>query len=402
MAEFKRLDKEFAYDLMAVPTYSGMEERIRTYILLFADKNNIDYEFDNYGNLYLTKGKLEEGEYYPCMTAHIDSVQTEHKKYIVSGENLEVLTEEKDGKTILKGNGYGLGADDKCGILIALSMFKYVDKMKASFFLEEENGCRGSNQMNVSFYDNVGYVIGFDSPDFNRSAWSCSGVQLFSKNFYEDYMKEICDSHGRTLFYTEPFTDIEKIRENVSVQCMNFGSGYYNAHTNTEYLVLEEVDDCIGLAFDLITKLGNKLYFLQKGLGNSEFGKYDYKTRTYSDVPNKEDIKFLKTLGDNNRYKSSNSYGYYNRRYNGFYDDYDYDDYYNYYNGYDYNGVKSKNKDVDDTQANITDLMAISYVMEKYDERLEQLKEDMKARCESIGVDFESNFADLFDEEITF
>ena len=86
------LDKDFVYDCMSVPTHSKLEYRMVVFIILWARKNGIKYEFDDYGNVYLTKGELSEGEYYPCVTSHLDTVQTKHDPYIYAGVPLDIKT----------------------------------------------------------------------------------------------------------------------------------------------------------------------------------------------------------------------------------------------------------------------------------------------------------------------
>lgn len=393
MADFKKLNKDFAYELMAVPTCSDNEFRMSNYIIMFAIQNGIDYNVDDYGNVYLTKGVVNEGEFYPCMTAHIDTVQHKHMPYIVSGCNLEVKTRtNKDNQTILYGEGYGLGGDDKCGVLIALSVIKEVPIMKASFFRNEERGCLGSKKMDKSFFQNVGYVIGFDSPDFNRSAWAVSGKQMFSKKFYEENMKEICDKHNRTKFYSEPFTDIAEIRENFPITCMNFGSGYYNAHTDTEYIVLEEVDDCIELSLELISKLKNERYYLPANLATYSY--YYNKSNKNEEYDNSEDLKFLKTLGDNTKYGS-----YYSR----YWDDDD-DDYYS--KKYSNNTSYSYNKNTTSSKSKKTSLFSdeeiATFIVGKYEAYIEHIIDDVKDKCQKLGIDFDTEFKKIFEKEITF
>lgn len=408
MSELKRLDKNFALELMSVPTVSSFEMRLVTFIMLWAKKNNVNFQVDNYGNVYLTKGEIKEGEeFYPCLTAHLDSVQDQHMPYIKEGILLEVKERQgKDGKTEWYGDGYGLGGDDKCGVLIALSLFQYVDKLKVAFFLEEEIGCRGSSNMDKSFFDNVGYVIGFDSPDLNRSAWACSGTMLFTKDFYQNHIKEVCDKHNRTKFYSEPFTDVQKIRASLDLMCMNFGSGYYNAHAKTEYVVLEDIDDSIDLAYDLINHLGNVRYEFEKNVSSYSYGGYAYNKESgkYEEQKTKykDDIDFLKTLGDAKKYSSygygsygsygggSRSYGAYGNYWGDEYDD-DYDD-------YAFNRKSSKKV----KENLITDEEVISYILDKYDERLNQIKENVKRQCEMLNIDFDKNFGEFFEEEICF
>ena len=266
--ELRFIDKDFMLDVMSVPTHSKLEFRMVTFIMQWARRNNVPYEFDEYGNIYLTKGELDEGEYYPCVTSHLDTVQYKHDPYIYAGVPLSLKVErEKNGDHKLSvnneggslGTEIGIGADDKAGVLICLSLFDHFEKLKACFFLDEETGCNGSDHLDEDWFKNVGYVVGFDSPDLYRAAWSCSGTKLFNYEFYEKWMKPICDEWGlKNCFYSEPYTDVKNIREKTDIICMNFGNGGYNAHNigGTEYLIMEDTDYACGMAIDLIDYIG--------------------------------------------------------------------------------------------------------------------------------------------------
>lgn len=279
--ELKYLDKDFIYDVLSVPTYSHSEYRMVTFIIMWARENNIKYEFDDYGNIYLTKGELAEGEFYPCVTSHLDTVQSAQEAYAQCGLPLKLLERVNIKKQHeLYVQGMGIGADDKAGVLISLSLFKYAEKLKACFFLEEEVGCCGSKKLNKQWFENVGYVIGWDSPDRNRAAYACSGELLMSKALFKE-IEETCKTHGVTDFRSEPFTDVKEIRLQTQIQCMNFGNGGYNAHAITEYVVLEDMDGACGLGVALLEKLGRRLF------------KMSNKTCTYNYYGTDEDILFF-------------------------------------------------------------------------------------------------------------
>ena len=209
--ELRYIDKELMLDCMAVPTHSKMEYRMVTFIMMWARRNNVHYDFDDYGNLYLTKGELKEGEFYPCVTSHMDTVQYKHDPYIYAGVPLALKVEKvKNGDHKLSvnneggslGTEIGIGADCKAGIVISLALFNHMEKLKACFFLDEETGCNGSDHMDTDWFKDVGYVIGFDSPDLLRAAWSCNGTKLFNYDFYEKRMKPVCDEWGwKNCFY---------------------------------------------------------------------------------------------------------------------------------------------------------------------------------------------------------
>ena len=269
MLELKYLDYNLTLDLMKIPTMPMREDRIRDFIIEFACKRkNVEYYVDEIGNIYLTKG---EADYYPCLTAHMDSAQ-EHDFYLKNNLDLPLLIKEHENKTYLFcSDNVGLGCDDKCGIAISLSILDNVEALKCAFFVCEEIGCKGSLRLDKTFFKDVGYVIGFDSPLLNRAAHTCMYTQLFSSSFHENYLKEICEKWGVKNFYREPFTDVMMIKKNVMVQCMNFGSGYYQMHTPDEFCIIEEMENACGMGIDLINELGNKRYeFNHKTMLNEE------------------------------------------------------------------------------------------------------------------------------------
>lgn len=384
------LDEDFVYDLMKVPTYSGYEFRLLTFIVMWARRNNIDFQFDEYGNLYLTKGTVGEGEYYPCVTAHLDSVQTKHKTYAQAGKDLDVKTRVVGGKHEIFVNGMGIGGDDKAGVLIGLSMFNHVEKLKACFFLEEETGCKGSSELDEDWFKDVGYVIGYDSPDLNRAAWACSGVKLFSAKFFQDHMEEICKKHGLTDFRSEPFTDVKVIREKTNIMCMNFGSGYYNAHGSTEYCVIEDMDTACRMGHELIEHLGLERFELEN---KSIWGGGTYKNGVYVKNNVDDDAAFF------NKRDKSLTYAY---------DDYGYGG--SHTRTYPASSTTKTNTTTatkttttpkQEAQTDVVSMETVKYLSERYEEYIENIKTKVFEKCKELGVE-SSEFESIFNNKITF
>ena len=321
------IDKDFLLECMSVPTHSKLEFRMVAFVIMWARRNKVKYEFDSYGNVYLTKGELDEGEYYPCVTSHLDTVQTKHDPYIYAGVPLQLKIEKDKNKQHklsvnnedgTLGSDIGIGADCKSGICICLALFEHMEKLKACFFLDEETGCNGSDHLDENWFKDVGYVIGFDSPDLYRAAWSCQGTKLFNYDFYEKHMKEVCDTWGLTegCFFSEPYTDVKNIREKIGVICMNFGNGGYNAHNigGTEYCIMEDMDQACGMGIDLIDAIGCTRHYLKhtgKTWGTSTNYSYTrHNDGTYQrNNDEEEDNRKLELLGDKSRrsYASSSS-----------------------------------------------------------------------------------------------
>ena len=367
------IDKDFVYECMSIPTKSEFEYRLVVFIMLFCRKNGIKYEFDDYGNMYLSKGVLEDGEYYPCVTSHLDSVQSKQEPYALCGLPLDLKTKrEPDGKHKVFVDGMGVGADDKGGVCISLSMFNHQKKLKACFFLQEEQGCIGSSNLNKEWFNDVGYVIGYDSPELNRAAWACNGTKLFNYDFYTKHMKPVCDKWGLTRFESEPFTDVKIIREKTEIICMNFGNGGYLAHSDTEYFIMEDMDHALGMGKELIDSLGYTRFTLtnvsQYASTQAVFKASDGEGYIF---PNYNDSISLEKLG---KY----AYAYRNTSYTN--------------KSTFQTTAQSKNKD--DIKYN-----TLKYIVKRYEQHIGALKEEVidciKTTCKENGMDFS-----VFDEKL--
>lgn len=62
---------------------------------------------------------------------------------------------------------------------------------KCALFSKEELGAVGSRKLDKGFFEDVSYVIGFDSPEQARASKSCSRVPLFDDEFFNAYVKDV-------------------------------------------------------------------------------------------------------------------------------------------------------------------------------------------------------------------
>lgn len=383
------MTKEHILEVMEVPSHSKLEHRMVTFLILWARRNKIEYEFDSYGNVYLKKGELDEGEFYPCVTSHMDTVHSNHDPYIYAGVPLKLkITPQTNGKHKLSvdsmgGSDIGIGADCKAGIAICLAMFKHLPKLKACFFLDEETGCHGSSHLDEEWFKDVGYVIGYDSPELTRAAWACSSVKLFPYDFYEKHMKAVCDLWGLTKghFYSEPYTDVKEIRQKTHLVCMNFGNGGYNAHVSTEYCIMEEMDHACGMGIALIQSIGNTRHICKETSAYAS---------SYVMGQSGDDIDKLKDLGDNTRYGRVYSGGY----------------------GSSYGGSNTSRGTTVTTPAKKEDEInfeVVKYIVNRYDGHIDAIKseilEAVKELCFKKQVEFdefEEAIVGKFSNDITF
>jgi len=281
---------DFLKEVLSIPSISGDESMVRDYIIEYAKENGIEYYTDAKKNLYLTKGtdKMTSGEYYPCVVSHMDTVHGSHRELIETKTNLiiEDTGESEMGELIAKHpitkEQTGIGGDDKCGVYVCLEMFERFDILKGAFFVEEEIGMLGSKQADDKFFENVGYAIQFDAPSSNWISEVCSGVKLFDEDFKEE-IKGTLNECGYTKFSKDPFTDVNQLASKYDFNCLNLGCGYYRQHTNSEYVVVEEVSDSIKAGYELITKLGLVKYIHKKVEKKTLVNETNYSYTSYND-----------------------------------------------------------------------------------------------------------------------
>ena len=242
--------------LAKIQSYSGEEDAMIDFIKKVINKLGVNYKVDSAGNILITKGVLCEGEYYPCIVAHMDTVFKKNPLY-----ELEVV-EELDGSIILRGLEYdkdavyyaGTGFDDKNGIWIALRLLKELPKVKILFTVQEEIGAIGASKVDMKFFDDVAYVLEGD-----RRGNSDVITSIFDDICSIEFIKKISPvmvQYG----YSENFgmlTDISSLKENgLAVSCINFSVGYYEPHTDKEYCIFEDLVKAYDFAKECINILG--------------------------------------------------------------------------------------------------------------------------------------------------
>jgi hypothetical protein len=282
------MNKELLKQLYAIHSPSGNEKKMRKFVKKYAYKCGIEKLFqDEYGNIFITKGVSDT---YPCVAAHLDQVQDDHSKDFVCIEGHGVIF----GYSAKSHQQQGLGADDKNGILICLECLKRFDVIKVAFFVGEETGCKGSSQCDLSFFKDCRFII---EPDRRGSS------DLITSMFCGDVCSgDFIDAINADKFgYSETqgsITDVgELVKRGVGISCLNLSCGYYEAHTDTEFTVIEELENCLSFVCEIIEKCVDVYPFV-------------YTPKTYA-----------------SSYSSWGSYGKsYKSDYYSWYDDYDYYD----------------------------------------------------------------------------
>ena len=259
-----KFDKSFLKSVLAIPSYSKCEEMMRDYILVFAERSEVEAVVDKTGNVYLTKGKIGRGEYVPCFVNHMDTVQKEQIEYVKRNKRLPVLERKNaEGNTELYVDGFGIGGDDKAGVAIALALMGALPKCKAVFFVQEENGFVGSNDMDCGFLGNVSLLVTMDCWGRVRTASeNCENcARMFSRKFYEQILKKVYERHGVTVLDHRANTDVCNLMRKCDLCCCDISNGGYKPHCKDEYVCVEDSIAGYELVLDLCRSLdGRRAY----------------------------------------------------------------------------------------------------------------------------------------------
>lgn len=229
------LDWNLLKKLYKIHSPSGREDRMIKFLISYLKTiPGVRTAQDAYGNLYALKGKSES---YPCIVSHLDQVQKLHSPDFQAMETRDIIF----GYSPKNRRFEGLGCDDKNGIFIAIEALKRYDCLKAVFFKEEETGCRGSNNAELTFFDDCLYVLQCDRRGNSDFITTIGFTDLCSHEF-------ISAVNPERWGYREEnglMTDVEALKENgLSVSACNISCGYYNHHTDQEITVKRDLLKC--------------------------------------------------------------------------------------------------------------------------------------------------------------
>ncbi|MHC1767359.1 MAG: hypothetical protein AB9869_24290 [Verrucomicrobiia bacterium] len=206
---------------------------------------------DRWNNVYIRKGSTEP---VPLVCAHLDTVY--------NWTQVEVV--EQDGLLVgfgPDGNRSGIGADDRCGVLICLELLERFDNIAVALFAQEEIGYIGAQNADADFFGSVGSIVEFDAPAMGLVSYSAGGQRLFENNgeFIQTAMP-VLRRFGFIRFQHHPFTDLTGLRTRFPISCLNVSCGYYDWHSDHESVKIGDVEHSLEMATELVAALGNHRY----------------------------------------------------------------------------------------------------------------------------------------------
>ncbi len=190
------------------------------------------------------KGKyvLVRGEAPVLLVAHLDTVHKENVKDVCMSEWGEIIMSPQ-----------GIGGDDRCGVYALMQIREKAERKPWLLFTcDEEIGGGGANKFADDFMnkklptelDDVKAIIEIDRRGVDDAVY----YDCDNKDF-EDWVTE----NGFTTAFGS-FTDISIIAPIMGVAAVNLSSGYYNAHTQHEYVVMADLNKTIERAVNMVNQ----------------------------------------------------------------------------------------------------------------------------------------------------
>src|SRR5690554_1972982 len=181
----------YFYDITQIPRPSKKEDKIRAYLLDFAEKHSLEVKQDKAGNILITKPATPGKEDLPTviLQSHIDMVCEKNSdvEHDFDNDPIETII---DGDWV-KANGTTLGADNGIGVAAELAVLSADNiahgKIEAFFTVDEETGLTGANALEKDFLTG-NLLINLDTEEEGEIYIGCAGGK--NTKAYFNYKKK--------------------------------------------------------------------------------------------------------------------------------------------------------------------------------------------------------------------
>lgn len=161
-----------------------------------------------------------EGDMPVLLVAHMDTVHKHTPDVICMSDDKSIMM-----------SPFGIGGDDRCGITMILEIIKEL-RCHVLFTEDEEVGGIGANKFCESeIKPKINFIIEFDRAHENDAVY----YQLDNERFMETV-----ESYGFVRDYGT-YSDIVDIAPTLGCAAVNLSCGYYNAHTQHEFVSLPQM-----------------------------------------------------------------------------------------------------------------------------------------------------------------
>lgn len=244
-----------------------------------------DKLFKKLAGMYVGKGTvvrkgsfiLVPGQAPVMLLAHLDTVHSDPVKTICRSDKGNILMSPE-----------GIGGDDRCGVYALVTAYeRSAVKPWLLFTCDEEVGGIGAEAFCKEHgggklpkgLDDLKMLIEVDRKGRSDAVYyDCTNTD------FEDY---ITSKGFKTDFGS--FSDISFVAPELDVAAVNLSSGYYNAHTQHEYINIKQLNATIrkvvGIIADTVDPDFPKYEYVESYSRCGGWYGYDYWGKAYSSVP---------------------------------------------------------------------------------------------------------------------
>jgi putative aminopeptidase FrvX len=238
------INRELLFPLLRVESESYNTEAMSGFVCSVLHAAKIPYILDPAGNIIAVKGTGEG----PCVVAHMDTVHrpTGNTPLIVEHDGALAAINPTNMRQI------GIGGDDKCGIYAALYiLITQAGDGVAVFTVDEEVGCVGASLLDHEEIRHCTFLMQADRREGEDIVVKAAGSRICSKAFESQVM-----AIGKPLGYHAcefgSITDVQElVHSGVGISAVNIAAGYYLPHSDSEVIVLSDLDRCVDLMVQL-------------------------------------------------------------------------------------------------------------------------------------------------------
>ncbi len=165
-------------DLNAVPRPSKKEEKVRAFIIAFAERHGLSYKQDEIGNILIDKPATAgmENRRKVTLQSHLDMVCQKNADVDFDFEN-QGIDMYVDGEWV-KARGTTLGADNGIGVATCLATLASTEvahgPIEALFTTDEEAGMTGAHHLKANFLTGD-ILMNLDTEDDDELSIGCAG-----------------------------------------------------------------------------------------------------------------------------------------------------------------------------------------------------------------------------------
>jgi dipeptidase D len=165
-------------DLNAVPRPSKKEERVRQFMIDFAQSHDLLVEVDDIGNVVIKKPASNgmENRKSVILQSHLDMVHQKNNDTTFDFENQGIDMYVQDG--VVGARGTTLGADNGIGVAAIMAILSSIDiphpPIEALFTIDEETGMTGAKKLDQKIL-NSSILLNLDTEEDDEIDIGCAG-----------------------------------------------------------------------------------------------------------------------------------------------------------------------------------------------------------------------------------